>query len=572
MNDWKWAIILATCCSICLTIAASASADFVGVTIVTKDDPDTEFLCTQGNGDFVPGPLTVCNVYATFDDPADRLLSVGNADLQVYNGANPDVFFQHPLNFTVTAPMCSFIGFFPDLICDSFITIGYKCGPDPAGTDLSKPDAAFDAGEFNLYGHIVGGWFNASPPNGQGDAGTWPNLHVLFLQSSVAQGLSLFGDIDIFWRTAYSGDIYVEIDVPIECAAGCPDDYPCDDDDPCTEGDVCNNQVCEGAPVDCSELDDKCNYGVCNPDAGMCEEVPLPDGKPCDDGDACTENDTCIDGVCTGLPIGCDDINPCTDDDCDPDTGCTYTPNNNPCDDGEPCTDGDQCSEGRCVRGTPLDCDNGDACTVDYCDSALGCVHNPIDCDDGNACTDDSCDPDKGCEFADVDCDDNDACTKDFCDPGYGCVYEVTDCDDGDFCTDDSCDHDDSGKCTHTPTNICDDGNACTEDSCDSDFGCMNTPIDCDDEDACTEHSCDSDLGCFLSALIECFEGQVCDPATGVCVEIQDPCECVNGRVTLCHIPQGNRANARTITVGCAARDRHLAHGDACGPCEDGDG
>ncbi|MCH8053115.1 MAG: right-handed parallel beta-helix repeat-containing protein [Planctomycetes bacterium] len=50
--------------------------------------------------------------------------------------------------------------------------------------------------------------------------------------------------------------------------------------------------------------------------------------------------------------------------------------------------------------------------------------------------------------------------------------------------------------------------------------------------------------------------------------QLQDPCECVNGRVTLCHIPPGNLANARTITVGCAAGDRHLAHGDVCGPCE----
>ena len=68
----------------------------------------------------------------------------------------------------------------------------------------------------------------------------------------------------------------------------------------------------------------------------------------------------------------------------------------------------------------------------------------------------------------------------------------------------------------------------------------------------------------------DCDDGEVCDPATGECVVDQDPCECVSGTVTLCHIPPGNPANAHTITVGCAARDTHLAHGDTCGPCTDG--
>ena len=56
--------------------------------------------------------------------------------------------------------------------------------------------------------------------------------------------------------------------------------------------------------------------------------------------------------------------------------------------------------------------------------------------------------------------------------------------------------------------------------------------------------------------------------------QVQDPCadDDGDGRVTICHIPPGNLSNARTITVGCAARDKHLAHGDFCGPCDDGDG
>jgi hypothetical protein len=52
---------------------------------------------------------------------------------------------------------------------------------------------------------------------------------------------------------------------------------------------------------------------------------------------------------------------------------------------------------GQCIH-TPVPCDDGDACTVDSCDPAVGtCTHSPASCDDGNACTVDSCDPVGGC-------------------------------------------------------------------------------------------------------------------------------------------------------------------------------
>ncbi len=174
MNDLKWAIALATCCCSVFVGVPSASADFVGVTAVIKDDPDTEFLCTQGNGLSVPGPLTVCNVFAVFDNPADRLFSVGTSDLQVYNGAVPDVFFQHPEGGGVISPMCGdIVGDNVDLICDSYITIGLECGPFLEGT---TPDSDFDPFAFQFDGIVVGGWFNAVPSNRQGIAGNYPDL------------------------------------------------------------------------------------------------------------------------------------------------------------------------------------------------------------------------------------------------------------------------------------------------------------------------------------------------------------------------------------------------------------
>ncbi len=226
MNDDKSKITLLACCCIILTISSSASADFVGVTIVTKDDPDTEFLCTQGNGDWIPGPLTVCNVFAVFDVASNVLTGVGDADLQVYNGANPDVFFQHPFNFTPFSPPCAAVRALPDLICDTFITIGYKCDPgDPSDGTAFGNDFGFS--EFSFNGHILGGWFNAHAFNGQGEAGNNPDMQVLFLQSSVTEGLSLSGTINIFWRDHIQGSTFAELAVPIECAgAGDPAAIP----------------------------------------------------------------------------------------------------------------------------------------------------------------------------------------------------------------------------------------------------------------------------------------------------------------------------------------------------------
>lgn len=40
-----------------------------------------------------------------------------------------------------------------------------------------------------------------------------------------------------------------------------------------------------------------------------------------------------------------------------------------------------------------------------------------------------------------------------------------------------------------------------------------------------------------------------------------------NEKVTICHIPPGNPANAHTIMVSVNALDAHLAHGDTRGPC-----
>jgi hypothetical protein len=46
-----------------------------------------------------------------------------------------------------------------------------------------------------------------------------------------------------------------------------------------------------------------------------------------------------------------------------------------------------------CLSCNPVDCDDGNACTTDTCDPAIGCIHTPVDCSDGLTCTDDVCVP-----------------------------------------------------------------------------------------------------------------------------------------------------------------------------------
>jgi hypothetical protein len=75
------------------------------------------------------------------------------------------------------------------------------------------------------------------------------------------------------------------------------------------------------------------------------------------------------------------------------------------CDDAISCNGTETCQAGRCVRGVPMRCDDGIACTNDFCSEELrGCVNRPADVDrDGHA--DAACVDARGMAFGD-DCDD----------------------------------------------------------------------------------------------------------------------------------------------------------------------
>jgi hypothetical protein len=192
---------------------------------------------------------------------------------------------------------------------------------------------------------------------------------------------------------------------------------PCDDSDACTTSDTCSGGICVGgSPLNCDDAD-VCTDDSCNPATGC---VYANNTAPCDDSDACTTSDTCSGGICVGgSPLNCDDADVCTDDSCNPATGCVYTNNTAPCDDSDACTTSDTCSGGICAGGGAPNCDDGNVCTDDSCDSVTGCLNAPntANCNDGlfcngpDTCSGGSCSLHTGDPCGGLACDDvNDLC------------------------------------------------------------------------------------------------------------------------------------------------------------------
>ncbi len=246
----------------------------------------------------------------------------------------------------------------------------------------------------------------------------WPPFGIPYVSSGPCDlfepgGTQPVGTLNSFsWTWTLAAGQCVDADGDGVDAPPCGTD--CDDNDPGNyPGNVenCSDQV-----------DNNCNQAI------DCLD-PLCLDHPCDDGDSCTQGDVCVQpqgagGFCQGAPVVCDDGNPCTQDSCDPGTGsCRFVPTPDvACDDGDSCTVSDICvpdAQGGPpdCQGTPLNCDDGNLCTTDFCDPVAGqCVNRPIDCSDGDGCTGDSCNPASGqCTHGPKDCDDLDLCTSDSC-------------------------------------------------------------------------------------------------------------------------------------------------------------
>lgn len=330
---------------------------------------------------------------------------------------------------------------------------------------------------------------------------------------------------------------------------------PCDDGDPCTTGEVCSGGTCSGGtPTDCSNLDDQCTVGVCNPGTGACEAQPTNENMPCDDGEACNTGEVCVAGTCQGgSPTDCSDLDDqCNVGVCNENTGaCEAQPTNEnmACDDGEACSVGEICVAGACEGGAAVECpDSGDPCTVLACDPSgdegncdLETPRGENDpCDDGDLCTTgEVCSGGTCGGGTPVDCSNlDDQCTVGVCSPQTGaCEAQPTNedmpCDDGDPCNaGELCV---AGTCQGgSPVECPDSGDPCTVLECDPSGSEGNCDLEnargendpCDDGDACTSNEvcsggiCGGGTPTDCSILDTTCRIGVCDPATGGCVSL----------------------------------------------------
>lgn len=200
------------------------------------------------------------------------------------------------------------------------------------------------------------------------------------------------------------------------------------------------------------------------------------------------------------LDLDCDDGEACTLETCGVGGVCEYTPLDARCPAGESCVVGRGCVSGMSCTSA-AECDDSIACTVDTCGVGGVCRHMELDelCTDPGMPTCDStmggCVRGSGCASA-ADCDDSIACTIDSCSASRMCTHTPMDslCMPGETCrVTTGCFM--NMDCT-TPAD-CDDGNFCNgAERCDTKFGCMpGTPPACNDSDTCTIDSCDSTAG-----------------------------------------------------------------------------
>jgi hypothetical protein len=300
------------------------------------------------------------------------------------------------------------------------------------------------------------------------------------------------------------------------------------------------------APLTCPPPTNLCAESVCDPVEGGC----VTSLKNCNDNNPCTLDscsiitgqcintalvcegdilDLCVEGYCNPVfsncdirPIVCNDFNDCTLDSCDSDVGCVYIPIP-----GDPaCT--------TCT--TDGQCNDLNDCTADRCDLDLGiCYNTPRNCSDDNFCTSDFCDvATDECYHEPVFCNDELFCTVDSCNPLTGeCVFDPYVCtDDGNACTLNLCREPVSGVdpgmpiCDVNQALVCDDENPCTVDTCNPATGCVYTERVCEPpvgSDICEIGFCDPDTGECASATRDCDTGNPC--ALGECSLISGECE-----------------------------------------------
>lgn len=198
----------------------------------------------------------------------------------------------------------------------------------------------------------------------------------------------------------------------------------------------------DGAVPDAADLDGGPDAGPPCVEGATLGEACASDAQ-CDDACFCNGRELCVEGVCVGAASPpCVDAVDCTLDGCiEDERRCDFVPNHAVCSDGDACNGEEQCDPlvGGCRPSSPLYCNDEDACTVDTCETATGCVFTPRDLDgDGFVdarCGGEDCDDDPrtganvhpgATEICDNRRDDNCNGLRDYFDPT--CVPTNDDC------------------------------------------------------------------------------------------------------------------------------------------------
>ncbi len=427
-----------------------------------------------------------------------------------------------------------------------------------------------------------------------------------------------------------------------ECAGVMPRDCSDLDEDVCATGrcdetdGTCTVDVAE-AGVACSAP--LCYAATCDGE-GQCVDQGVTEGAPCSSGNPCLEGGTCsATGVCieTGscpceTSTDCDDGLDCTKDSCE-DGECLFVPYAAACAiNGECSWPGELAPNNACLScapalsttsWSPVDCDDGQACTVDECTPTGGCSNTPSPDDtpcqagltcgaNASVCIAGQCECDVQCVLS-SDCATNPEappllpCQKHKCDEGL-CqaigdeAAEGTPCDVGDpcyqggLCQQGVCDAppvDCSGGACQTGSCValgdgyqciwenltvgtsCDDGSACTsEDACDVDGICQGTPKDCSAFDTiCAAGACIGGV-CDLSPAengTTCDDGNECtNPDTcldGVCVgasacTCESSADCDDGLACTNDICNGGQCEFVPVAGTCVIDNSCLTEGE----------
>jgi hypothetical protein len=223
--------------------------------------------------------------------------------------------------------------------------------------------------------------------------------------------------------------------------------------------------------------------------ASVCTDPEVIDGTPCHDSDACSQTDTCQAGVCVGEdPLTCTALDQCHDAGvCEPATGqCSdpAKPDGVQCNDGSACTQRDVCVGGTCEGYDPVVCVVTDPCKAGSCHPETGQCSAEAKpdghaCDDGNPCT-----------------------TTARCEGGACVAGEPV------ICTA-------LGRC-HL-AGICDpETGLCSNPQVEDGTGCDDADA-CTGSDTCQAGVCVGEDLLTCTALDQCHDAGVCEPATGQC-------------------------------------------------------